>query len=71
MQESLTIHNHIIRDKINEYNGYEVKTEGDSFLIAFSDPENAIRFCLDLQDSLLVAPWPSVCLFIFLLFIFL
>lgn len=29
--------------------GYEVKTEGDAFMIAFGEPINAVNFCLRTQ----------------------
>lgn len=62
MQECLILHNNLIRDKIKLFKGYEVKTEGDSFMIAFSSSISAIRFAMDVQLELLQIPWPSVSL---------
>ncbi len=38
---------------------YESATEGDSFILAFRDPWDALRFALAAQDALLAAPWPQ------------
>ena len=35
MKELLDLHNVIMRDVIRKHNGYEVKTEGDAFMVAF------------------------------------
>eukprot|EP00163_Fabomonas_tropica_P014565 TRINITY_DN2648_c1_g1_i8.p1 TRINITY_DN2648_c1_g1~~TRINITY_DN2648_c1_g1_i8.p1 ORF type:complete len:1287 (-),score=269.70 TRINITY_DN2648_c1_g1_i8:68-3928(-) len=60
MREALDIHNEIFRDYIHEFGGYEVKTEGDSFMIAFSDAWKAVRFCCEVQEALVDATWPAV-----------
>ena len=39
--------------------GYEVKTIGDSFFVAFPDPTNAVRFAMQLQIDMMTAPWPD------------
>lgn len=62
MFNSLEIHNEEIRRQITKFKGYEVKTEGDSFLIAFSRINSAVRFCLDVQKSLLGCNWPAALL---------
>ena len=59
MQDSLMIHNTVIRQKIRELEGYEVKTEGDSFMVVFGSLLNSVRFALELQSSLLTADWPE------------
>lgn len=59
MFHALEIHNDIIRIKIKEHNGYEVKTEGDSFMVAFRDSINAVSWCLEVQEELLKANWPE------------
>jgi hypothetical protein len=42
--------------------GYEVKTEGDAFMIAFDSIFNAVKFALQAQEMLLLADWPSTIL---------
>ena len=37
--------------------GYEVKTEGDAFMIAFPNAATAVRFCVDAQRGLHTHPW--------------
>ncbi len=38
---------------------YESVWEGDSFIIAFHTPSQALRFCMDVQQELLSLPWPT------------
>jgi len=38
---------------------YEVKTEGDAFMIAFTSPSDAVLFGTELQTDLIDYPWPS------------
>lgn len=47
--KALTLHNEVLRTLIKRLEGYEVKTEGDAFMVAFSDPINAVNFCLRTQ----------------------
>ena len=58
MTAALAMHNRLMRDRIREHQGYEVKTEGDAFMIAFADPSNAVHFCLDVQERLVQVKWP-------------
>lgn len=59
MARALALHNNVMRDAIAEFDGYEVKTEGDAFMVAFSDPSNAIMFCVAAQASLVRTEWPD------------
>lgn len=74
MAEALKLHNELMRKHMEQYQGYEVKTEGDAFMIgkkkffktvnlyfkkAFSDVHNAIKYCLLIQDELLKLPWSN------------
>ena len=59
MKKALRIHNTIIRNAITEYDGYEVKTIGDAFMVAFSDPVYAVNFAMMVQEDLLAAVWPE------------
>ena len=46
MQVATPIHDRIMRAKISHYNGYEVTTEGDAFIVAFHDPADAVSWCM-------------------------
>ncbi len=59
MRRAMIVHNTVFRRLIERHGGYEVKTEGDAFMIAFRSPVTAIEFCLALQDELLKADWPA------------
>ena len=52
MREALRVHNRIIRKCIKRHSGYEVKTIGDAFMVAFDELTFAVRFCLDVQTGL-------------------
>jgi predicted ATPase/class 3 adenylate cyclase len=54
----LNMHQEIFRRGIAKFSGYEVKTEGDAFMVAFSQPAKAAEFCMDIQHQLDRAPWP-------------
>lgn len=43
MAISLKLHNNLIRGAIERYHGYEVKTEGDAFMVAFSESKGNIH----------------------------
>lgn len=55
----LDLHNRLMRTAIEAHGGYEVKTEGDAFMVAFSDPLAAVQFGLDAQRRLHEANWPE------------
>jgi adenylate cyclase len=40
------------------HSGYEVKTEGDAFVVAFQSPIDAIKFCSDVQSQFVENEWP-------------
>lgn len=57
--QTILRHHHIVmRTCLAAHHGYEVKTEGDSFMIAFSDPQDAVAFCVDAQERLFATRWP-------------
>ena len=62
MGRALDVHNRVLRALIAEHGGYEVKTQGDSFMVAFASVVTAVRWCLEAQRALLEAPWPEVLL---------
>lgn len=55
----LALHNQLMREQIAAHGGYEVKTEGDAFMIAFADAAAALRFCAGTQLALSRAAWPA------------
>ena len=52
-------HNALFRAAIAEFEGYEVKTEGDAFMVAFQDAAGAVAMCLAMQERLQAADWPE------------
>eukprot|EP00996_Jenningsia_fusiforme_P005756 NODE_67_length_3559_cov_21.837892_g59_i0.p1 GENE.NODE_67_length_3559_cov_21.837892_g59_i0~~NODE_67_length_3559_cov_21.837892_g59_i0.p1 ORF type:complete len:1161 (-),score=180.66 NODE_67_length_3559_cov_21.837892_g59_i0:77-3388(-) len=62
MEVALSTHNQILRFHMANALGYEVKTEGDAFMVAFADPLDATNWCLICQIGLLTAPWPPAIL---------
>ncbi len=48
----LTDHNTLMRELIAEHSGYEVKTEGDAFMVAFADAPDAVRWALAVQERM-------------------
>lgn len=57
MSNAIVTHNEVIRKALKMHNGYEVKTEGDAFFIAFSSCHNAVNCCLEIQYQLLRISW--------------
>jgi predicted ATPase/class 3 adenylate cyclase len=54
----LEAHNSLLRSAVRVRDGVEVGTEGDSLLVAFADPSNAVTACLDGQLALSAHSWP-------------
>lgn len=59
MRAAIKTHNDIMRRQLRIYGGYEVKTEGDAFMVAFPTPTSALVWCLSVQLKLLEAEWPE------------
>ena len=57
MRDSMHIHNSVVRRCIRRTRGYEVKTVGDAFMIAFDEPVEACNFALRVQMGLAEAAW--------------
>eukprot|EP00798_Chlamydomonas_sp_ICE-L_P015515 gene15515-21604_t len=51
-----------IRQQLMLYSGYESATEGDSFILSFHNPGDALDFSISTQMALLEAPWPPALL---------
>jgi class 3 adenylate cyclase len=49
--ELLREHNTIFREQINRHGGYEVKSQGDGFMLAFPDPCDALECAVDVQRA--------------------
>ncbi|CDO94944.1 unnamed protein product [Kluyveromyces dobzhanskii CBS 2104] len=59
MRTAIKTHNDIMRRQLRIFGGYEVKTEGDAFMVAFPTPTSALVWCLSVQVKLLEAEWPG------------
>eukprot|EP00744_Colponema_vietnamica_P003249 GILI01005006.1.p1 GENE.GILI01005006.1~~GILI01005006.1.p1 ORF type:complete len:1071 (+),score=200.31 GILI01005006.1:88-3213(+) len=59
MSASVSQHHALIRTLVKKYNGYEVKTIGDSFMVAFKNANNAALLALEIQSLFYNSQWPS------------
>ncbi|KAJ9458497.1 hypothetical protein DIPPA_13515 [Diplonema papillatum] len=57
MKLGLSAHNAVMREHIKKFYGYEVKTIGDSFMVAFDSAEAACGFALEVQVALTKQNW--------------
>jgi predicted ATPase/class 3 adenylate cyclase len=55
----LADHDALIRHAIAEHDGVEVRTEGDSFFVVFTDATSAVKAAADSQRALAGHDWPS------------
>ena len=62
MTVGLHLHNEVIRSCIVAHNGYEVKTIGDAFMVAFDTMHDGLRFSLSVQEELTKVAWPETLL---------
>ncbi|KAL8970833.1 MAG: hypothetical protein Q9197_003606, partial [Variospora fuerteventurae] len=58
MRAAIKIHNDIMRRQLRVIGGYEVKTEGDAFMVSFPTATSALLWCFYVQSLLLEANWP-------------
>uniref|UniRef100_A0A061RJW5 Adenylate cyclase n=1 Tax=Tetraselmis sp. GSL018 TaxID=582737 RepID=A0A061RJW5_9CHLO len=58
MVKAHELHDKCLRQCIKDCQGYEVCTEGDSFTIAFHDPDEAVEWCCMVQEALQGLRWP-------------
>jgi adenylate cyclase len=49
-------HDRMIRRNVNNHSGHVVKSQGDGFMIAFAQPEEAVRCGVDVQRALRKRP---------------
>lgn len=59
MGKAIEAHNAAIRTLIHEYGGYEVKTIGDSFMVAVSNMTDAVLLACGIQTELLARGAPA------------
>lgn len=58
MQSAMVLHNNLLRRLLRFCGGYEVKTEGDSFMCSFPTTLAALWWCMSVQMQLLTIAWP-------------
>ena len=59
MRTAVTMHHQLLRRHVRICGGYEVKTEGDAFMVAFRAVSAALLWCGSIQMLLLDEPWPK------------
>jgi len=59
MRSAIRLHNEVMRRQLRIIGGYEVKTEGDAFMVSFPTATSALLWCFAVQSQLLEVPWPS------------
>ncbi|KAF7727155.1 cysteinyl-tRNA synthetase [Apophysomyces ossiformis] len=59
MRSSIKIHDKVMRRTLRSVGGYEVKTEGDAFMVCFQNITAALLWCFTVQLQLLEADWPA------------
>ncbi|GFR40991.1 hypothetical protein Agub_g1656, partial [Astrephomene gubernaculifera] len=62
MEQAMEMHDVILRGLAADHDGYESANEGDSFVLAFHTPHEAVLFALKAQQQLLLAAWPELLL---------
>uniref|UniRef100_A0A061RZV5 Adenylate cyclase n=1 Tax=Tetraselmis sp. GSL018 TaxID=582737 RepID=A0A061RZV5_9CHLO len=58
MVRAQELHDKCLRHCLKACQGYEVCTEGDSFTVAFHDPDEAVEWCCMVQEALQGLSWP-------------
>ena len=59
MRSAIQMHNECMRRQLRIIGGYEVKTEGDAFMVSFPTVTSALLWCFSCQSHLLELPWPT------------
>lgn len=59
MQSAIKLHNSVMRRHLRLIGGYEVKTEGDAFMVSFPTATSALLWTFAVQQALLEVQWPS------------
>ena len=58
MPSAIKMHHNLMRRQLRLDGGYEVKTEGDSFMVSFQSITSALLWAFNCQIGLLSAEWP-------------
>jgi class 3 adenylate cyclase len=48
----ISSHDKLVRRYVNKHSGHVVKSQGDGFMIAFAQADQAVRCCIDIQHAL-------------------
>ncbi|KAL2136260.1 hypothetical protein VTI74DRAFT_4693 [Chaetomium olivicolor] len=59
MRSAIKLHNEVMRRQLRRIGGFEVKTEGDAFMVSFPTATSALLWCFAVQTQLLTVNWPS------------
>lgn len=59
MRTAIKTHNDLMRRQLRIFGGYEVKTEGNAFMVTFPTPTSALAWGLNVQLKLLDVQWPE------------
>lgn len=59
MRSAIKLHNEVMRRQLRRIGGYEVKTEGDAFMVSFPTATSALLWTFAVQMQLLEVSWPS------------
>jgi class 3 adenylate cyclase len=59
MEAVLGVHHGTLQQLLEAHRGYESATEGDSFILAFHSPSDALAYAVAAQKALLEADWPQ------------
>jgi class 3 adenylate cyclase len=59
MEAVLGVHHGTLQQLLEAHRGYESATEGDSFILAFHSPSDALAYAVAAQKALLEAAWPQ------------
>jgi len=59
MRSAIKMHNELMRRHLRIIGGYEVKTEGDAFMVSFPTVTSALLWCFTIQTQLLEVLWPQ------------
>jgi adenylate cyclase len=59
MRSAIKMHNEVMRRHLRIIGGYEVKTEGDAFMVSFPTVTSALLWCFTIQNQLLEVAWPQ------------